>query len=187
MAETKPQGRTRRFEYRNGGQIVKPFADAGAARGESLPVYECNRCGRLVVWCTSRKTGRKYLAHTARHTSDGMTVDSWWYNAGSVHTDEACQAEQDRKARDIAHIEEMDAARAKYEAENRQIIEAVAQADLDGNAELVDQLRPFLPADHFLMNVLAEAEASGDAEYIDRARRVVNLQIQARLNDLRSV
>jgi len=141
------QARTRRYEYTVDGRIVKPSADAGAAVGPTLPVYECNRCGRKVVWCESKRTGRKYLAHVAHHTSDGMSVDSFWYNAGSVHTDEACQAAQDRTAANLAHMDEIDTA-AERAAENTRIA---------------------------IETCYAEAVASGDAEYVRRVRRIAEM------------
>lgn len=39
------------------------FAGPGAnAQEGTLPLYRCNTCGADVVWATSARTGRKYLA-----------------------------------------------------------------------------------------------------------------------------
>ena len=42
-------------------------ATGGAVRQDGpLPIYICNACGNDVVWATSTKTGRKYLANVYR-------------------------------------------------------------------------------------------------------------------------
>jgi hypothetical protein len=44
------------------------YATPGAVdqHGGALPIYVCNGCGLDVVWCTSRRTGRKYLVTVSR-------------------------------------------------------------------------------------------------------------------------
>ncbi len=44
------------------------YASPGAVRqhGGSLPIRRCGTCGQDVVWCTSKKTGRKYLVNVSR-------------------------------------------------------------------------------------------------------------------------
>lgn len=69
-------------------RMVNEFADSGATAQEGLlPLYACNACGGRVVWATSSRTGRKYLAN-AYLFSGGR--HSYYYNKRSVHTDEDC-------------------------------------------------------------------------------------------------
>lgn len=44
------------------------YATSGAVaqHGGSLPIYICNACGADVVWCESKRTGRKYLVTVTR-------------------------------------------------------------------------------------------------------------------------
>lgn len=44
--------------WANGGAV--------AQHDGKLPIYICNDCGREVVWATSARTGRKYLANISR-------------------------------------------------------------------------------------------------------------------------
>jgi hypothetical protein len=40
------------------------YASGGAQHQDGkLPIYDCNACGAEVVWATSNRTGRKYLAN----------------------------------------------------------------------------------------------------------------------------
>jgi hypothetical protein len=75
MNETMIQGKTRRSP--DGA-----FASVGAVRqsGGSLPIYICNGCGDEVVWATSQRTGRKYLARV-HHGYLGQR----FYVAASLH------------------------------------------------------------------------------------------------------
>jgi hypothetical protein len=60
---TKKPARTTRVPDR--------FATGGAVTQEgSLPLYVCNGCQGEVVWATSARTGRKYLANVWRKTND---------------------------------------------------------------------------------------------------------------------
>lgn len=44
------------------------YIDGGAvAQDGKLPAYLCNTCGADVVWATSNRTGRKYLANVYRN------------------------------------------------------------------------------------------------------------------------
>jgi hypothetical protein len=73
--QTQTTGRTRRSP--DGA-----YAGTGAVRQHdgTLPIYICNTCGREVVWATSAKTGRKYLANIARGH-----LDQRFYIAASLH------------------------------------------------------------------------------------------------------
>ena len=46
-------------------RVPNAFAGQGAVRqnGGTLPVYRCGECYGEVVWATSARTGRKYLAN----------------------------------------------------------------------------------------------------------------------------
>lgn len=67
-------------------RMVNEFAESGAAAQEGLlPLYACNACGGRVVWATSSRTGRKYLANAYLFGGGG-----YYYNKRSVHTDEDC-------------------------------------------------------------------------------------------------
>lgn len=80
-------------------RVPDAFAGMGAQRqaGGRLPVYECSTCGREVVWATSKRTGRRYLAEVQRGQADQR-----FYIGANVHTDEAC-------ARRIAERDEFSA------------------------------------------------------------------------------
>jgi hypothetical protein len=58
------------------------YAGPGAVRQHEgkLPIYVCNDCGREVVWATSAKTGRKYLANIS-HGAQGAR----FYIGANVH------------------------------------------------------------------------------------------------------
>lgn len=58
------------------------YAGPGAVRqsGGSLQVYSCNECGGEVVWATSRRTGKKYLANVSRGHNDQR-----FYIAANLH------------------------------------------------------------------------------------------------------
>ena len=45
------------------------YASTGAVRQHSgsLPIYVCNGCLGDVVWCESKRTGRKYLVNVSRN------------------------------------------------------------------------------------------------------------------------
>lgn len=75
QTQTTPTGRTRRSP--DGA-----YAGTGAVRQHDgkLPIYICNTCGREVVWATSSKTGRKYLANISRGH-----LDQRFYIAASLH------------------------------------------------------------------------------------------------------
>lgn len=77
MPTTTKPARTRRSPDQG-------FASTGAVRqnGGSLPIYICNTCGGEVVWCESKRTGRKYLANV-RHGHLGQR----YYIAANVHGD----------------------------------------------------------------------------------------------------
>lgn len=77
------------------------YASTGAVRqhGGSLPIYVCNTCGREVVWATSSKTGRKYLANVS-HGYLGQR----FYVAASVHGT-TCETEMRRRAEGLAEAE----------------------------------------------------------------------------------
>jgi hypothetical protein len=77
------------------------FASVGAVRqvGGTLPVYVCNACDTEVVWATSKRTGRKFLAQVSRGY-----MQQRYYVAASVHTDERCQRRQDEHQRGAAAI-----------------------------------------------------------------------------------
>lgn len=99
--QPKPEPRTRRAA--DGG-----FAGTGATaqHGGTLPVYVCTRCGKEVVWATSRRTGRKYLANV----SHGY-LDQRYYVGSSLHSDAYCQDLQDRAAQERTRLARQDAAR----------------------------------------------------------------------------
>lgn len=65
------------------------FASEGAVRqnGGSLPIYVCNECGADVVWATSKRTGRKYLANIS-HGYNGAR----FYIGANVHQDDPTDA-----------------------------------------------------------------------------------------------
>lgn len=66
-------------------RVPNRFASEGGVRQEgSLPLYICNGCGREVVWATSTKTGRKYLASCSPSASDGPHA-GWHYRKHAVH------------------------------------------------------------------------------------------------------
>ena len=85
MPATTKAARTRRSPD-NG------FASVGAVRqsGGSLPIYICNTCGREVVWCESKRTGRKYLANVR-----SGHLGQRYYIAANVHGDCAGLVEQE--------------------------------------------------------------------------------------------
>lgn len=58
------------------------FAGGGAVNQHDgkLPIYVCNDCGREVVWATSNRTGRKYLANIS-HGANGFR----FYIGANVH------------------------------------------------------------------------------------------------------
>ena len=53
---------------------------AVAQNGGSLPLYRCNTCLAEVVWATSKRTGRKYLANVSRGH-----LDQRYYIGANVH------------------------------------------------------------------------------------------------------
>jgi len=77
------------------------YASTGAVRqhGGSLPIYVCNTCGREVVWATSTRTGRKYLANVAHGY-----LDQRYYVAASVHGT-TCETEMRRRAEALAEAD----------------------------------------------------------------------------------
>lgn len=69
------------------------FATQGAVRqaGGDLPIYECTTCRHEVVWATSSRTGRRYLANVSQGSNGHR-----FYIGRIVHTDEVCQANVDQ-------------------------------------------------------------------------------------------
>lgn len=74
------------------------YASQGAVRQHegSLPIYVCNDCGREVVWATSSKTGRKYLANV----STGY-LGQRFYIGASVHRCDRSRTPEALEAREI--------------------------------------------------------------------------------------
>jgi hypothetical protein len=87
--------RTRRSED-------KGYASAGAAHqnGGPLPIYICNTCQTPVVWCESKRTGRKYLVNV----SHGY-LDQRFYRGNNVHNCEKIISERDEYSREIRRHE----------------------------------------------------------------------------------
>jgi hypothetical protein len=77
------------------------FASVGAVRQNAggLPVYICNACESEVVWATSKRTGRKYMAKVSRGH-----MQQRYYIGARVHTEEQCQAIQAEHQRGVAAI-----------------------------------------------------------------------------------
>lgn len=66
-----------------GRVLNRKFADEGSARQEgSKPVFSCS-CGQPLVWVTSNRTGRKYLAECFARASSSL-----YYVKASPHTTE---------------------------------------------------------------------------------------------------
>lgn len=62
-------------------RVPDQFANGGAVHQEgSLPIYQCNTCLGQVVWATSSKTGRKYLANIRTGY-----LDQRFYNKRDYH------------------------------------------------------------------------------------------------------
>lgn len=61
------------------------YAGPGRATGHDLPIYICNTCHADVVWCESKRTGRKYLVTVSRKRSGNL-----YYMANNLHTNEYC-------------------------------------------------------------------------------------------------
>lgn len=80
-------------------RVPNAFAGPGAVRQEgSLPIYECNACGRQVVWATSSKSGRKYLVDVSKGH-----LDQRYYNKRNAHD---CAKVLERRAAEEAAMEE---------------------------------------------------------------------------------
>jgi len=75
MTDTSKQARTRRSPD-------KAFASTGAVAqtGGSLPIYICNTCEHDVVWCESKRTGKKYLVTVRRGH-----LDQRFYIGSQIH------------------------------------------------------------------------------------------------------
>ena len=88
----KPAQRTRRSSD-------KGFATAGAVaqHGGTLPVYICNPCGKEVVWCESKRTGRKYLVTVRRGH-----LDQRFYIGSQIHE---CAMEGDKAVKNAEIVE----------------------------------------------------------------------------------
>lgn len=107
----QPAARTRRSPDRG-------YASVGAVRqgGGSLPTYFCNRDNTEVVWATSARTGRKYLANV----SYGYKNQRYYIGANVHKCDEVLarreQADWDREHRQhVAYLvatDQMDALEA---------------------------------------------------------------------------
>ncbi len=100
----QPAARTRRSPDRG-------YATVGAVRqnGGSLPTYFCNRDNTEVVWATSARTGRKYLANV----SYGYKNQRYYVGANVHKCDEVLarreQADWDREHRQhVAYLAHMD-------------------------------------------------------------------------------
>jgi hypothetical protein len=84
-------------------RIPDTFAGQGAVRqhGGSLPVYRCNACGREVVWCESKRTGRHYLVNVSRGY-----MDQRFYVGSNVHPRNCAQLQAERLAAYAEHQEQ---------------------------------------------------------------------------------
>lgn len=147
---TTKKPRTQRV-YREGNPMsVGPGA---STQDGTLPLYECTTCGREVVWATSTRTGRKYLADVYQ----GQVVR--YYVKRSPHK---CQDHLAPRARNELHDFAMDWNRATVKTSRAiaaglkagAITEAEATAawakvdDRVAAAKLVDELdgRPAIEA-----------------------------------------
>lgn len=67
---------------RRGEKTLRPVYIGGGAVHQDGPLklYSCNTCHHEVVWATSTKTGRHYLANVYRGTSDAR-----YYVKASAH------------------------------------------------------------------------------------------------------
>jgi predicted nucleic acid-binding protein len=85
------------------------YASPGAVNqhGGRLPVYVCNACGREVVWCESKRTGRKYLANVTHGYHDqrfymGNNVHP--RDCGEILNAQADREYRNRQAADVLHV-----------------------------------------------------------------------------------
>ncbi len=123
-----------------------PFVSVGAVNQHegALPWYRCNACGADVVWATSKRTGRKYLANISTARNGGH-----FYVGANVHTAEQCQRNQDNSA----------AWERSIERENR--VKRGLCVDC-GDEPVFDNLtnQPYFRCMDCLMAARAEAEAA---------------------------
>jgi len=88
----KPTARTRRSPD-NGYASTR----AVAQNGGKLPIYICNACNKDVVWCESKRTGKKYLVTVRRGH-----LDQRFYIGSQIHE---CPMEGDKAVKNAEIVE----------------------------------------------------------------------------------
>lgn len=147
------------------------YAGTGAVHQHDgkLPIYICNECEREVVWATSTRTGRKYLANVGRGQNGAR-----FYIAARVHqcpgiTDGAVAAiaEDARQDDYAAQYDDWTAAHYALDAKDRA---AGRTQDADDLRDLlISRYRPVCPNEaagycpaHDYDHVLARRESQDD-------------------------
>ena len=94
-------------------RVPDAYASQGAVRqnGGSLPIYRCGDCGADVVWVTSARTGREYLANVF----SGYHRQRYYIGA-SLHGKECAERVAEYDAADPERVVRREAEQAKREA-----------------------------------------------------------------------